>query len=1171
MLNNWSIILISLGYMGLLFFIAWLGDRRPERLNRSRWRPIIYGLGFAVHTTTWGMYGTIGQTVQTGWITGPTYIGGIIVMLLMGGFLAKMLAVGHRQHITSIADFISARYGKSQSLAVFVTVVAIIGVTPYIALQLKALAVSFNVLAGAGEGAGWPSTSQPFGRDTALFVAVVMALFSILFGTRRIVSSERHEGMMLAIAFETLVKLTAFLAVGLFVTFGLYDGFLHISETAALEGIYAHLAAEETRQYSFLTSIFLGGLAIFCLPRSFHVMVVENNEAGDLKQARWVFAAFLLLMGIFIWPIASAGLLLLPEGANPEMFILELPLMAEKPWLALFVYIGGLSAATSMVIVSSVALSIMICNDVVMPFLLRLPYFTRDKSRDFAGLVRLVRRLAIVGILALAYIYYRLLADYTELASFGLLSMALLSQFAPSLIGGLYWKAGHRRGVMAGLVMGFGVCLYTLLLPELARSGLIDSAFLQNGPFGLRWLRPEALMGIEAMDRIGNGLFWSLLVNTGGYVFVSLRSRPNLVEHIQAASFTDHDQDPVRDDLPPFRSAATNADLQTLAERFIGEEAAQEAFRKFARDKDVQLGPADKASSTTIHFTERLLAGAIGSASARVVLRMALEGRDMGVEDFVSIVDEASSVFKYNRDLLQSSMDNVSPGISVVDHNLRLVAWNKSYEAMFGYPEGFLYEGRHVADLLRYNAEQGQFGDSDPQEEIRKRLAYMEQGSAYTYQRWRRDGTVIEMRGKPMPGGGFVTSYTDITEFKKAEQALKEANETLEQRVRERTRALTEANKNLILAKQEADRANKSKTRFLAAVSHDVLQPLNAAKLFATALAQQNYDAKTHDLIDHLHSALNSVEDILREVLDISKLESGAIRPEVTTVSLRELFDNLSREFLPLFREKGLELRTVGTDVAVRSDRQFLRRILQNFLSNALNYTRAGKVLLGCRRAGPGHLRLEVWDMGPGIPESHREAIFGEFQRLDLHDNGGPKGAKGLGLGLAIVRHMSRILDHPVTLRSWPGQGSVFAVTVPLDHKAADPVRREDRAVPPARLFAGAEVICLDNDPAILRGMEALLEEWGLKVICCRTEEEFMDRLNGHRPGVILADYHLDGARNGLDILADLKGRLDVPCIVISADQMDHVKKEARRQGYYYLSKPLKAASLRALLNKLLS
>ncbi|WP_321396363.1 PAS domain-containing hybrid sensor histidine kinase/response regulator [Emcibacter sp.] len=1159
LLSNWTIILISLIFMGGLFFMAWLGDRRAETLNRSRWRPVIYGLGFAVHSTTWAMYGTIGQSAQNGWVFGPTYVGGILVMLFAVGFVEKMLTVGHRQNITSIADFISARYGKSQSLAILVTLVAIIGVTPYIALQLKALAGSFNVLTGGFAEQSWPSSSLPFGRDTALFVAVLMVLFSILFGTRRIVSSERHEGLMLVIAFLSLFKLLVFIGAGLFVTYGLFDGLGDLIDRAAAAGIYDHVPETKSSEYSFLSSIVLGGLAIFCLPRSFHVIVVENTRVSDLKVARWIFIAFLFLIGLFIWPITSAGLLILPAGANADMFILDLPLSSGHPVLAITVYLGGLAAAVSMVIISTVALSIMICNDVVMPLLLRLPFFTRDKTRDFSMIVRLVRRLAIVLIISLAYLYYRILASYSELASFGLLSMALLSQFAPPLIGGMYWKQGHRRGVMAGLLAGFAVCFYTLLIPELARSGLWTGDVIREGLFGQGWLRPEALFGTDFMDTVGHGLFWSLLINTGLYVFVSLRSRANLVEHIQAATFTDQDHSGAGEDLSQFREVVNNADLQTLAERFIGEEAAQEAFRKFADDKGLVLLPSEKAVGATILFTERLLAGAIGSASARVVLKMALEGSNIKLDDFVSIVDEASTVFQYNRDLLQSSMDNVSPGISVVDHNLRMVAWNRSYEKILGYPDGFLYEGRHVSELIRFCADRGDFGNSDPEEEIRKRLEYMDAGSAYTYQRFRRDGTVIEMRGKPMPGGGFVTSYTDITEFKKAEAALKEANETLEQRVAERTRELA-------TAKAEAEDANRSKTRFLAAVSHDVLQPLNAARIFTSALDQNSVDSKTGDLIGHLDTSLNSVEEILKEVLDISKLEAGAIRPEVTDFALEDVVAGLRTEFQPLYVNKGLDLRMLCSGYIVRSDRQFLRRILQNFLSNALKYTRTGRVLMGCRRQGET-LRIEVWDTGNGIPEEYLDQIFGEFQRLDFLDQ---STEKGLGLGLAIVQRMARMLNHKVTVRSEHGRGSVFSITVPIGIRQGRAIPAAEAAPGPLNNFTGRRVFCLDNDRSILIGMEALLGNWKCDVTGCRNEEEFLDAMEQGAPDVILADYHLDGVRTGIDVVSACNATRSpaIPCIVISADQTEQVKKEARGTGYYYLPKPLRAASLRTVLAK---
>jgi signal transduction histidine kinase len=557
----------------------------------------------------------------------------------------------------------------------------------------------------------------------------------------------------------------------------------------------------------------------------------------------------------------------------------------------------------------------------------------------------------------------------------------------------------------------------------------------------------------------------------------------------------------------------------------------------------------------------------LGASSTRAVVKAAIEGREMQVEDVVRIVDEASEVLQFNRALLQGAIENITQGISVVDQSLRLVAWNHRYIELFNYPEGQVYVGRPVAELIRFNAERGLLGGGDIEEHVSKRLYWMRQGTAHTSERLFPNGRVIELIGNPMPGGGFVMSFTDITEFREAERALKDANEGLEQRVSERTQELSQLNQALTEAKGVAEAANQSKTRFLAAVSHDLMQPLNAARLFSAALSHQDdaLPADARELVRHLDSSLRSAEDLISDLLDISRLENGRITPDRHAFVLNNLFDTLGAEFRVLAAEHGVDFRLRGSRLRVDSDIKLLRRILQNFLTNAFRYAK-GRVLLGVRRKGQ-QLRLEVWDRGPGIPEDKRKVIFEEFKRLDSHQT---RAEKGLGLGLAIADGLCRVLGHQLEVRSWPGKGSVFSVTIPLALHAEPPalLSQPDHN---GQALAGIQVLCIDNEDSILAGMHSLLSRWGCQVWTARNRLECEHLLSENvRPQLALVDYHLDDGETGTELMVWLRTRLGepLPGVVISADGRPELIAQVHAAGLDYLPKPVKPAALRALLSR---
>ncbi|OCR23424.1 histidine kinase [Pseudomonas syringae] len=1150
-LSSGLIAAVALVYMAIMFAIAFYGDRRTTSLP-PRVRAWVYSLSLAVYCTSWTFFGAVGQAAEQLWSFLPIYLGPIVLMVLAPWVLQKMVLISKQENITSIADFIAARYGKSQSLAVVVALICLMGVLPYIALQLKGIVLGVNILIGAVADA-----TGTRAQDTALIVSLVLALFTILFGTRTLDVTEHHRGMVLAIAFESLVKLFAFMAVGAFVTYGLYDGFDDLFNQAMLAPRLEQYWKETINWPSMVVQTGVAMMAIVCLPRQFHVTVVENIDPQDLRLAKWVFPAYLALAALFVVPIALAGQMLLPGSVLPDSFVISLPLAHAHPSLALLAFIGGASAATGMVIVASVALSTMVSNDMLLPWLLSRKT-TERPFEAFRHWMLSVRRVSIVVILLLAYVCYRLLGSTASLATIGQIAFAAITQLSPAMFGALWWKQANRRGVFAGLAAGIFLWFYTLVLP-IAAHGMGWS--LSSFPL-LAWLHGNPLN--LPITPLTQGVVLSLAGNFILFGWVSVISRTRVSEHWQAGRFIGQEIH-VRPSSRPLLAVQIE-DLLSLSARFVGEERARQSFIRFAYRQGKGFNPNQNANADWIAHTERLLAGVLGASSTRAVVKAAIEGREMQLEDVVRIADEASEVLQFNRALLQGAIENITQGISVVDQSLKLVAWNHRYLELFKYPDGLISVGRPIADIIRYNAERGLCGPGEAEVHVARRLHWMRQGRAHTSERMFPNGRVIELIGNPMPGGGFVMSFTDITAFRDAEHALIGANESLEQRVAERTRELSQLNVALTDAKGTAEAANQSKTRFLTAVSHDLMQPLNAARLFSAALSHQDGEmsAEAQQLVQHLDSSLRSAEDLISDLLDISRLENGKINPDRQPFSLNTLFDPLGAEFKALAREQGIKFRVRGTSLRVDSDLKLLRRVLQNFLTNAFRYAK-GPVLLGVRRRGT-YLNLEVWDRGPGIPEDKQRVIFEEFKRLDSHQT---RAEKGLGLGLAIADGLCRVLGHPLQVRSWPGKGSVFSVSVPLA-RAQKPVA-EKFSEPDRPMLGGTQVLCIDNEDSILIGMNSLLTRWGCQVWTARNRQQCEALLEqGVRPQLALVDFHLDEGETGTELMAWLRTRLGepVPGVVISADGRPELIAQVHAAGLDFLAKPVKPAALRALLSR---
>jgi len=646
------LLLAAAAYMVLLFAIASFGDRRAATGRSIINSSVVYALSLAVYCTSWTFYGSVGRAAASGLDFLPIYLGPTLVFCLGWVLLSRILRVSKAHRITSIADLLASRFGKSGAVAGLVSVIAVIGSVPYIALQLKAVSTSLNVLLEYQGSFGEGSQTASVLRNTELWVAAVLALFAVLFGTRKIDASERHEGIVAAIAFESIVKLVAFVAVGLFAGLVLFDGFGDIFARAAVRPELAKLFdfGGPAASIEWIGLTFLAMAAIVCLPRQFQVMVVENVDERHLDRALWLFPAYLIAINLFVVPIALAGLLSAPAGTDPDTLVLTLPLAAGYNGLALLAFLGGLSAAASMVIVETVALSTMICNDLVVPMLLRLGRLAADTRPVLLG----IRRAAIGLVVLLGFAYVRVVRESYGLVSIGLVSFAAVAQFFPAIVFGLFWRRANRLGVLVGITAGFLVWAYTLLLPSFASVGWLPRELFEQGPFGISLLRPSTLFGLEGLDPVTHGLFWSMLFNITGIVGVSLFVEQSALERSQAALFVDYWRGAGREEGRLWRGTAQISDLVQLVGRFLGEAQTRQTFDAEARRRGRDPA-ALAADAETVRLAERLLAGAIGSASARVMVASVVHEEPIGTEEVMRILDETSQAIEYSRRLEQQS------------------------------------------------------------------------------------------------------------------------------------------------------------------------------------------------------------------------------------------------------------------------------------------------------------------------------------------------------------------------------------------------------------------------------------------------------------------------------------------------------------------------------------
>lgn len=1149
---------LALAYLLLLFAVASYGDRKAKRSERaSKGRPLVYALSLAIYCTSWTYFGGVGLATTHGLEFLGIYIGPILMFTLGMPLLRRIVTLAKAERLTSIADFVAARYGKNPGVAAVVALISLIGAIPYIALQLKAVS---NSVAAMVDTSGFGIAASGGLVDLPLVVTLLLACFAIVFGTRHTDATEHQDGLILAISMESLVKLVAFASVGFYVVYFMFDGPGDLWRRAAENERVMQALTYETPIARWILLILLSAFAIVMLPRQFHVTVVENRTAGELRMAGVLFPLYLIAINLFVLPVAIGGVLTFDGQGDADLYVLTLPFAHGQSVLTLIAFIGGFSAATAMVIVASVALSIMMSNDIVIPVVLRRNLIGGvAQQEDLSRMLLRIRRLAIFFVLLLGYAYYRATTANAGLASMGLLAFAAVAQVAPTLFGGLFWRNANARGAMAGMISGLVVWAYLLFLPSI---GVADNAYVAETVLGFLFPGSTIFTG-ETADPLVNATLIAMMVNIGTYVVGSLTRNPTSLERLQAGTFI-RSKPRLERAFRGRRTKVTIRDLKSTIAKYLGEERMQRSFHTYERQVGRWLEDNAPADAAIVHFSEQLLGSAIGSSSARLVLSLVLQRIDDTPTDTDWLLDQASEALQYNQDMLQTALGQMDQGIAVFDSAGNLTVWNRRFRQLLDLPEYVGQVGFPLADIVEILVERGDIAEADREAAVTRTMTY-DEPFALVLAGGRR---IVEIRTNAMPEKGFVSTYTDITERVESDRALKQVNETLEQRVAQRTVELTRVNTELAEARAAAEEANISKTRFFAAAGHDILQPLNAARLYSSSLVERLGETENREMIHNIDSSLESVETILGAVLDISRLDTGAMKARVQTVPLKDLLKRIETDFAPIARAKNLKFTVLSSSLAIKTDPNLLRRVVQNLVSNAIKYTNSGKVLVGVRRKG-GHAIIQVLDSGIGIPASKFRTVFKEFARLDE----GMRTAPGLGLGLSIVDRISRVLSHPVELQSTPGRGTSFKVRVPVDAAASRHVADKPAVVPASdEPLRGLRVLCIDNEPKILDGMRLLLSGWGCAVTLAESVAA-IEALVAAGPSVfdaVIADYHLDDG-TGIAAIGRLRATLgrEVPALLVTADRTPDVRAEAERDNILVQNKPVRPASMRAWLTQL--
>ncbi len=1043
-------------YLALLFGIAFFADKQRERGRSWIANPYIYSLSLAVYCTAWTFYGSVGRAAETGLGFLPVYLGPTLIALTWWSLLRKIIRIAKENNLTTIADFLSSRYGNSTALGMLVTVAIVVGIMPYTALQLKAVSSTFEIL----ETAFWPADLPPpqlagLSVDTAFLIAAFMSVFGIMFGARHLAPSERHEGMVAAVAFESVVKLLAFVSVGVFVTFGVYGGFGEIFSRAAAVPQYRDLFVlnnpSSTSFASWMSVTALSAMAVMFLPRQFHVAVVENVAEDHVRKAMWLFPLYLLAINLFVLPIAFAGVLTF--GRQPlqsDFFVLTLPIYYGQPGLALFAFIGGLSAATAMLVVESVAVSTVVLNNLVVPLVVKL-----GVGRDVSRWLLNGRRVGIVAVIMLGYLCFRLVGESNTLVNLGLVSFVAAFQFAPAIIGGLYLHRVSRRGAMIGLSLGFAVWTYTLVVPALAQAKVLPPELVDQGLFGLRMLRPSALFGLEGIDTWSHALFWSLLLNLGGLLVGSLYLPPEGDELVQARKFVDCFSGERGEAAPPALAGNLAGELEALMAPFIGAPKAAWLIQDFLAQRGIGSGAEVPWTqhADLIAFVERELAGSLGPASARVLVDSCVKQREPELEKIIDAFGEVSLSLEQSREDLGRRVRELSILYEASTRLSSSLAQPQIVQAVQQLlTEEFNLDGVEVLIAKPDGRLEGEFAASSAAVRgLREGRVVTSQDSdaraGQVREPFRSYVVVPIFSGESTLGVIFAYSAHNLVYFspellqlvqvvanqvggaiKNAQlyEELRQLSLDLDRKVHERTTELERANDRL----KEIDRL---KSEFLSVVAHEFRTPLTSIRSFSEILlTYEGLDvAQERGFAKIINEESERLTRLIEQLLDLSRIESGQLELAREPHHIRTIVDTAFQIAEPLAERCGVQLRLEVPDELpqLSVDRDRVLQVVTNLLSNAIRVSPQKESVRVTACQEDGMVVVSVADRGPGVPREHRDVIFEKFGRLE---GPGLGDGTGTGLGLFVSRQIIEHHGGRIWVADAPEGGADFRFSLPV-------------------------------------------------------------------------------------------------------------------------------------------
>lgn len=980
MFSSANLFVIVFLYLLLLFGLAYYAEKK-ERTGKSIVNnPYIYSLSLAVYCTSWTFYGSVGKAATSGLSFLTTYIGPTLMAALWPVVIAKVIRLAKTHRITTISDFISSRYGKSLFLSGLITVVAVAGITPYVGLQIKAIISTFSIIAGETKASAFAS----------LFFTAMLGVFAIIFGARRLDSSERHGGLVFAIAFESIVKLVAFLLVGLFVTYGIFDGFGDIFkkiENTPYSTLLYLGQGTKTDYPEWLALTFLSMMAIIFLPRQFQMTVVENYKESHIKTALWLFPLYLFLINLFVMPVALGGLLLggKPEGA--DYFVLTIPLGNGNKYLSLLAFIGGFSAATSMVIVEALALSTMVMNSLVMPAILRF-----NEAKSFPKIVLNIKRLVILVIVCLGYLFAVSIGEFYSLVDIGLKSFEAVSLFAPAFFLGLYWKRTTKAGAIAGLIAGFVIWFYTLLLPAMIKANLISSdgfiGFLINSEV----LNSRALFGIEGLGKWSHSLLWSMLFNIMIFIGVSVFTKQKRDEEIQALIFVESFE--VAGDIAATGTYSMES-IEDILAKYIGKNSAQKAIHEFLNEKNKkpeQLSQKDLVELR--NHAERVLSGAIGPSIAAIIFEekrfLTEEERAEISESIRNITEslrlsrqeltEAMKELSYLKEFSENIIESAPLGIVTVDNSFRVKYWNKEMERLTG--------------IKRKTAVNSPLNSLIPwMNNLLNPESYQGSGSIEKSIE-SPDHQMFRINISPFkdPSGGYVIILEDITEKKRMEEQLFQTSKLA------------------------------SLGKLTAGISREIGNPLASISSLVQELMEVNTDRFTGEALRDINTHIERIARIVRSLSDFARISSAEKTPSDILEILQKTINLVKYD--KRFKNIKLQIKASNLPKALLNHDQIQQVFLNLFLNSLDAMPEGGSINIELKRRD-NHIEINFSDTGTGIDNEIIDKIFDPFFTTK------PAG-KGTGLGLSICYGIIKDHDGTITVRSKKGEGTTFTIRLPV-------------------------------------------------------------------------------------------------------------------------------------------